>query len=306
MAKKAATTDSNVLILGDSGTGKELFAQSIHQASKFSNGPFVPINCGALPKGLIESELFGYERGAFTGASKEGKPGKFELANGGTIFFDEIGDMALDLQVVLLRALELKQITRIGAKYPMDINVRVIAATNRDITEDIKHKTFREDLYYRLNVFTVNIPPLYARDDDVTLLTKYFLQQYNFRKNTNLKISPEVFSAIKKYKWPGNVRELENVLERTFNIASTGLITMDCLPENILRSIETISVDSAGLNSYLPPQFNQDTQRHRAAAYYRNPAKLQGETSEKRPQSLASAEIRCTGSLSAMAWMSGT
>ena len=158
--KRAASSSSNILILGESGTGKELVAQAIHSASKYSTGPFVAINCGALPKGLVESELFGYERGAFTGTNKDGHPGKFELADGGTLFLDEIGEMPLDVQVTLLRVLETREVVRIGGKYPKPIDVRIIAATNRDLREAVKDKTFRDDLYYRLNVLSIRIPPL--------------------------------------------------------------------------------------------------------------------------------------------------
>lgn len=216
--ERAARSSSNVLILGESGTGKEMVAQSIHNASSYSDGPFVAINCGALPNGLIESELFGYEKGAFTGANKEGNPGKFELADGGTIFLDEIGDMPLNIQVTLLRVLQTKEVIRIGAKYPKKINVRIIAATNQNLLEAIDSKTFREDLYYRLNVFTINVPPLRERGDDVIMLAEYFVRKYNDLNGRNIKLSPKVYEVLKKYPWPGNVRELENAIERAVNI----------------------------------------------------------------------------------------
>ena len=173
---KASKSNSNVLILGESGTGKELVAQSIHNASSRRNEPFIAINCGALPKGLIESELFGYEGGSFTGANREGKPGKFELADGGTIFLDEIGDMPLDIQVSLLRVLQNKEIVRIGGNKPKSIDIRIIAATNKDLFKSIHDNTFREDLYYRLNVLTISVPPLRERKSDIKVLEQYFNQ----------------------------------------------------------------------------------------------------------------------------------
>ncbi len=178
LALKVAQGNTSVLITGESGTGKELFAQSIHNNSPHSNGPFVAINCGAIPKDLIESELFGYDSGAFTGAKKEGRAGKFELANGGTIFLDEIGDMPYEVQVRLLRVLQEKSVTRIGGKKSIPLNVRVIAATNVNLEEAIENHVFRSDLYYRLNVFSLHIPPLRERGDDIFLLTSHFLEKY--------------------------------------------------------------------------------------------------------------------------------
>jgi transcriptional regulator of acetoin/glycerol metabolism len=233
-AKKAAKTNSNVLILGESGTGKELFAQSIHNASAYAGGPFVAINCGALPKSLIESELFGYEKGSFTGANIEGKPGKFELADGGTIFLDEIGDMPTEIQSTLLRVLQTKEIVRIGGKYAKPIDVRIIAATNKNLLKEIENKQFREDLYYRLNVFTINIPPLRKRPEDITLLVGEFLREHNSQRGANYRFSNEVYSALKNYEWPGNIRELENTVERMLNISEMEEIEINILPEYIL------------------------------------------------------------------------
>ena len=234
-SRRAARSDSNVLILGESGTGKELIAQAIHNESPFSQGPFVAINCAALPKSLVESELFGYEKGAFTGANREGSPGKFELAEGGTIFLDEIGDMPLDVQSSLLRVLQTKEIVRIGGKYPKQINVRIIAATNSDLMAAIQEKTFRSDLYYRLNVLTINMPPLAARGDDICMLADYFVSDYNKRKRRNISISPEVFPVLLNYAWPGNIRELENAIERAVNISDTNLIEPAHLPDHIVK-----------------------------------------------------------------------
>ncbi len=233
---KAAKSTSNVLILGESGTGKELMAQSIHNASSRCNEPFIAINCGALPKGLIESELFGYEGGSFTGANKEGKPGKFELADGGTIFLDEIGDMPLDTQVSLLRVLQTKKVVRIGGTKPIPVDIRIIAATNKNLFEGINHNSFREDLYYRLNVLTINIPPLRDRKTDIKLLTNHFINHYNNALNKNIKeIDAKVIEAFKNYLWPGNIREMENVIERAINIVDADKITINDLPMQFLH-----------------------------------------------------------------------
>jgi transcriptional regulator with PAS, ATPase and Fis domain len=231
--KRVAKSSLNVLILGDSGTGKELVAQSIHNASKYSNGPFVAINCGALPKGLIESELFGYERGSFTGANKEGNPGKFELADGGTIFLDEVGDMPLDVQISLLRVLQTKEIIRIGGKYPRKVNVRIIAATNRDLEAAIDAKTFREDLYYRLNVFSVHVPCLKDRKQDILELADHFIKSFSASKGRSFRLSQEVCNLLVQYPWHGNVRELENAIERAVNITDDDEIRFEHLPKSV-------------------------------------------------------------------------
>lgn len=241
LAKQAATSDSTILILGESGTGKELVAQSIHNASKHSDGPFVAINCGALPNGLIESELFGYEKGSFTGARTDGNPGKFELADGGTIFLDEIGDMPLDTQASLLRVLQMKEIVRIGATQPKRINVRIIAATNKDLKEAVELKTFREDLYYRLNVITIQVPLLKDRGSDIELLAQFFVTQHNISKGTNITIDTNLLPLLEKYPWPGNVRELENAIERAINITPNQIITLDLLPPTIVDYLKNPS-----------------------------------------------------------------
>jgi len=234
--KKASDSSSNILLLGESGTGKELVAQAIHSASKYAAGPFVAINCGALPKGLVESELFGYERGAFTGANKDGHPGKFELADGGTLFLDEIGEMPLDVQVTLLRVLETREVVRIGGKYPKPIDVRIIAATNRNLREAVKDKTFRDDLYYRLNVLSIRIPPLRERDNDVIELTDYFIKKFGSSKSVVYSVDPRVYEILMRYTWPGNVRELENTIERAVNITDNNKIFPEHLPVHILQS----------------------------------------------------------------------
>ncbi|MBN7773118.1 sigma-54-dependent Fis family transcriptional regulator [Clostridium aminobutyricum] len=230
-AKKAAETDLSVLILGESGTGKELIAQSIHNASSYAKGPFIAINCGSLPKGLIESELFGYEKGSFTGANKDGQPGKFELADGGTIFLDEIGDMPMDVQSSLLRVLQSKEVLRIGGKYPKRIDVRIIAATNKDLLHEIKCKQFREDLYFRLNVFTLKLPPLRYRSEDIILLAETFISIHKNQKGKHYRLSPALYPALLNYSWPGNVRELENVIERAINLSDSEEIMNIQLPE---------------------------------------------------------------------------
>ena len=237
--RRAARSDSNVLILGESGTGKELVAQAIHNESAYASGPFVAINCAALPKSLVESELFGYEKGAFTGANREGSPGKFELAEGGTIFLDEIGDMPLDVQSSLLRVLQSREIIRIGGKYPKQINVRIIAATNRDLIAAIQEKTFRSDLYYRLNVFTIDMPPLSVRGQDICTLADYFVTDYNRRNRRSIAINPEIYPVLLSYSWPGNIRELENAIERAVNITDTGEIRLCDMPEHIIRNAAT-------------------------------------------------------------------
>ena len=234
-SKKAAQSSSNVLILGESGTGKELIAQAIHNASEASNGPFVAINCASIPNSLVESELFGYEKGAFTGADKNGRPGKFEMANGGTIFLDEIGDMPIDIQAALLRVIQTKEVVRIGGRYPKPICVRIIAATNKNLLREIENKTFRRDLYYRLNVFTIDVPALARRGSaDIRLLTDYFIGTFNHDKNKAITISPEVFPLLERYSWPGNVRELENIIERAINLTDEdGIITSDHIPDTL-------------------------------------------------------------------------
>ena len=232
-AQKFARTKGCVLIEGESGTGKELFAHAIHNMSSRSKGPFVAINCASLPKDLFESELFGYEKGAFTGANKEGKIGKFELANEGTIFLDEIGELPLDFQAKLLRVLDDFTVTRIGGKWPKKIDVRIIAATNRNLLEEVKKKNFREDLYYRINVFRVYIPPLREREGDVFLLAQHFLSRLNKTNNTSKTFSKKFLDCLSSYPWYGNVRELENTIERAFYLCEGNVITSECLPKEI-------------------------------------------------------------------------
>ena len=243
----AAQSDITTLIIGESGTGKELFAQSIHNASHRASQPFVVVNCGALPRNLIQSELFGYDEGAFIGASRQGKPGKFELADGGTIFLDEIGEMPLEAQVSLLRLLQNREVTRIGGKSARRINIRVIAATNRDLEEAVRQNVFRHDLYYRLNAFLLNIPPLAARRGDVELLAGHFLRKFAAALGKHVQgISPEARELLYRYPWPGNVRELENAIERAVNVCSGQSLTPEDFPAAILQHRAVSGVSRKG------------------------------------------------------------
>ena len=246
IARKAAQTHSNVLILGESGTGKELFAHAIHLASDRLYAPFVKVNCGAIPTGLLESELFGYEGGAFTGAKKEGKIGKFELADGGTIFLDEIGDMPLHMQVKLLRAIQEKEVDKIGSIGSKKVDVRIIAATNRDLEKSMHEGNFRQDLYYRLNVVTIYIPALRERRDDILLIADHLIKKIS--KDLNKKIigiSKDSEYYLKNYSWEGNIRELENILERAINvIEDSNIISPIDLPKKITGRKETKIIKS--------------------------------------------------------------
>ena len=236
-ARLVAGNHTTVLLLGESGTGKELFAQSIHNASPRASRPFVAVNCGALPRNLVESELFGYSEGAFTGASRAGQPGKFELADGGTILLDEIGDLPLDAQVSLLRLLQNGEVTRVGGKRSRTVSVRVIAATNKNLEEAVRDRSFREDLYYRLNVFPITLPPLRERRGDVALLARYFLRKFALGQGKDVPdFTPPALARMEAYEWPGNVRELENVVERMVNIVPDGQAAGEsCLPSVILE-----------------------------------------------------------------------
>lgn len=226
LATRIALGSSNVLIAGESGTGKELFAQSIHQASPRCSQPFVSINCAAIPKELISSELFGYDEGAFTGAKKTGSPGKFEIADGGTLFLDEIGEMPLDMQSVLLRVIEEQRITRLGSSKSRKIDVRIIAASNRNLLECVNNRTFRADLYYRINVLQLNLPPLRKRKEDIPQLAEHFLHQLSATSNPAVtEISKEAMEMLIAYDWPGNIRELRNIIERAINVCDGTVIS---------------------------------------------------------------------------------
>lgn len=233
---QVASSDSTILITGESGTGKELFARAIHSESPRKRSPFIAINCGAIPEMLLESELFGYEKGAFTGADSRGKPGKFEIAHKGTIFLDEIGDLPLHLQVKLLHVIQNRSIDRVGGISPIDIDVRIIAATNKNLEQMIAAREFREDLYFRLNVIPITIPPLREREGDVELLLRYALKKFNkLLSKEILNFRPEALQALLNYEWPGNVRELENVVEYAVNMEMGREIQLENLPDKIIK-----------------------------------------------------------------------
>ncbi len=236
LAKKSSKTDCNILLEGESGTGKEVYAQSIHNHSIRHNGPFIAVNCAAIPRELVESELFGYEKGAFTGASKGGSPGKFELADGGTIFLDEIGELPFDVQSKLLRVLDNLTIVRVGGTYEKTIDVRVIAATNRILSEEIENKNFRGDLYYRLNVMNLHLLPLRNRKDDVELLSQYYLNKLNSKNPCEPKyLDPSYIDKLKNHDFAGNIRELRNILERSYYLCEDSLMT-----SNLLTKMKTV------------------------------------------------------------------
>lgn len=237
---RIAKGTSSVLLEGESGTGKDVIAQVIHNESPRRYGPFIAVNCGALPKELINSELFGFTEGAFTGAKKGGSPGKFELASGGTIFLDEIGEMPLEQQVVLLRVLQEKTVTRVGGSTLIPVDVRVICATNKQLEDEIALGTFRQDLYYRLNTFSIDIPPLRSRPEDIPILFYHFLEALGSEKKKKFNyIDPEVIQCLQEYSWPGNIRELQNVTERIFAMTESDSITLQDLPPNILNNNPT-------------------------------------------------------------------
>ena len=232
LARVAAQSDITTLLLGESGTGKELFAHAIHNGSARKSGPFVVVNCGALPRDLVQSELFGYEAGAFTGAAKNGKPGKFELADGGTIFLDEIGEMPMEAQTNLLRLIQNKEVARVGGTTTKSVDVRIVAATNRNLSEAVARGTFRSDLFYRLSVLVINIPALRSRSSDIAALAAHFLRKSASALNRPLPgFAPEALQALRHYSWPGNIRELENIIERAVNVAKSSLIAASDLPD---------------------------------------------------------------------------
>ncbi len=240
---KIADTDSTVLITGESGTGKELVARTIHYKSSRSENNFVPINCGAIPKDLLESELFGHEKGAFTGAIST-RIGRFELANGGTIFLDEVGELAPELQVKLLRVLQEREFERVGGVKTIKVDVRIIAATNKDLEELVQKGKFREDLFYRLNVIPLHLPPLRERKDDIPLLVEHFIEKHALSKGRESpEISQEILNIFMQYPWPGNVRELENIIERLCILASGRKVELSDLPERF-RSLPALKTDN--------------------------------------------------------------
>ncbi len=247
MAGRVAASDASVLITGESGTGKELLAKGLHYNSQRAAAPFIAVNAAAIPESLIESELFGHVKGAFTGASAD-RQGRFELADGGTLFLDEIGDLRTDLQVKILRALQERQVDRVGGREPIPVDVRIIAATNKDIERAVKEGTFREDLYYRLSVITLHIPPLRDRRDDIPLLVGHFLRKFN--PGAAVRPAPDALSLLTDYGWPGNVRELENIIQRASVLKRGETITAADLPDKFKK--EKMSVENIILN--LPDQ----------------------------------------------------
>lgn len=242
MGRKVAQTNSNVLLLGESGTGKELFAHAIHNDSGRSHYPFVKVNCAAIPSNLLESELFGYAEGAFTGAKKGGKVGKFELANGGSIFLDEIGDMHLDMQVKLLRVLQEREFEKVGDNKPIKVDIRVIAATNQNLLDLVSEGKFREDLYYRLNVMTIELPSLRERYGDIKNLSRLLINKLSNQLGKYVtSITDEAMNYLKAYNWPGNVRELENILERAINLIESDTILPMHLPTYITNNTKKVN-----------------------------------------------------------------
>lgn len=236
-SKLAAQTFSNVLIMGETGTGKEMVAQAIHYEGKRRNGPFVTINCGAIPRDLAESEFFGYEPGSFTGADKKGRTGKFELANGGTIFLDEIGELPISLQIKLLRVIQERQIIRVGGIKQIPVNVRIIAASNKDLYKEIQLGKFRNDLYHRINVIKINLPSLRKRKEDIPQLIDHFNRKLSLKLGRNVpEISSNFVQPLLKYDFPGNIRELENIIERALNLCEEDILTSQYLPKEIINT----------------------------------------------------------------------
>lgn len=289
-ARRAAVGNAPVLITGETGTGKEMFARAIHGAGARSARPFVSVNCGAIPEPLLESELFGYEAGAFTGARKEGKPGKFELAHRGTIFLDEVGDLPLHMQVKLLHALQNRWIERVGGVRAVPVDVRVIAATNRDLEAMLRQGEFREDLYFRLSVIPLHIPPLRERQGDIPLLVHHFVAKHTARLGRPpLEVGPQALELLRSYPWPGNVRELENVIEYAVNMEAGPAITGQSLPLRIGGSggsgaavsggrlqeeVERLERDLIGQALRLYPERTQESRKKAASLLGISPATL--------------------------------
>ncbi|EGQ20434.1 sigma-54 dependent transcriptional regulator [Sporosarcina newyorkensis 2681] len=255
--KKVAPSDASILIRGESGTGKELIAHSVHALSERATKPFIKVNCAAIPEHLLESELFGYEEGAFTGANKGGKLGKFQLADGGTLFLDEIGDMPLNAQVKILRVLQEGEIEAVGSVQSKEVDVRIIAATNQPLEKLIEKKLFREDLFYRINVINLKVPSLDERPEDIRLLSKYILHKVNSRTGKSvIDISPEVYEQFMCYQWPGNIRELENVIEAAVHLTNHKKIQVEDLP-GYFQTNQAIIEEGKGLKELMEQQEKQ-------------------------------------------------
>jgi len=252
MLKRVATVDTTVLIYGETGVGKEVIAKYIHNISNRNKGPFIKVNCGAIPENLIEAELFGYEKGAFTGARSEGKLGLIEVADGGTLFLDEIGEIPLSLQVKLLRVLQEKEFIKVGGIKSIKVDVRIIAATNKDLKKMVRNGEFREDLYYRLNVVPVTVPPLRERLVDIPILAHHFLLKYNEKYGYSKQLTKEVIECFMRYSWPGNVRELENVIERLVVTSEGSQITVKDLPSELYNEKEANSTGGVFISKLMP------------------------------------------------------
>jgi transcriptional regulator with PAS, ATPase and Fis domain len=269
---------------GETGTGKEIFAQSIHNAGPHASGPFVAINCAAIPRELITTELFGYEGGSFTGADRQGRPGKFEQAHGGTLFLDEIGDMPLDLQASLLRAIETRTIVRLGGQRVIAVDVRIIAASHKDLHAEALQGNFRSDLYYRLNVLTIEIPALRERREDIPLLVHYFLQRQSRILGHSLSISDDALAQLSSYHWPGNIRELENTLERASYLTTKTMITVEDLP-----------MTHPGPSSLPLQRMQETTQHNNVPAPSKQPLKEQHKQAEA--EAILAAWQQCNGNV---------
>lgn len=271
-AERVGQVESTVLITGESGVGKQVVAQYIHRCSRRSSGPFVSVNCGAIPENLLESELFGYRPGAFTGAAKGGKPGLFAVAEGGTLFLDEVGDLPLALQVKLLKVLQEREYTPIGGVKPVHANARVLAATNRDLAGLVQQRLFREDLFYRLNVIPLHIPPLRERVEEIRTLAEAFLQRLRERYGLVRRLSPQVLEWMEHYTWPGNVRELENVVERLAVLAEGAVISLGDLALAMPHAAVPAEVPKAGGGRSILRESVEETERQLIVAAL----KLQG------------------------------
>lgn len=314
-ARTAARSNSPVLLLGESGTGKEIFAQAIHNASSRTGGPFVAINCAALPRDLLASELFGYVEGAFTGASKKGNPGKFEQADGGTIFLDEIGEMPADMQAVLLRVLQDKKVTRVGGQRSVAVDVRIIAATNRNLTLEVANSHFRTDLFYRLNVLPIQLPALRERSQDIPVLVSYFIKE----TADTLRISPPLvrpaaMEILKAYYWPGNIRELRNVIDQILHFVTDPILEVEDLPDHIKsggrQSTGNVVNFRAAKSGFVPITTELSGQPRVSDEYFEGAGRpglagKQGGLREQEQQAIRAALESCAGNVTRAAKMLG-